>query len=75
MKGDDGSDPDKGGRDRLWGGLGEDLLQGGSDNDEIISIAADGQVDVIDCGLGRDRAVAKPEDSVVNCERVIRVPR
>jgi Ca2+-binding RTX toxin-like protein len=62
------------GLDRLWGGAGLDRFFGGPDNDELISITADGVADVLDCGPGRDRAVARPEDTVLaNCERVIRV--
>jgi len=73
------------GNDRLWGGLGLDLLYGdwaiddpGDGDDEIISIEADGQVGVIYCCGGIDRVVARPEDSLPpdsTCERVIRIAR
>jgi Ca2+-binding RTX toxin-like protein len=72
------------GNDRLWGGFGLDRLYGdweaddpGDGGDEIFSIEADGEIDVIVCGLGIDRVVARPEDNVVKsgCERVIRIAR
>jgi len=65
-----------GGDDRLWGGLGFDEMHGGDRNDELISIENDGEPDEIDCGLGRDRAVIRPNDVVIGgCERVIRITR
>lgn len=63
-----------GGDDRLWGGGGIDTLTGNEHNDEIISISADRAVDVIDCGRGRDRVVARTSDKVAkDCNRVIRI--
>ncbi len=59
------------GRDRINGGSGKDTISGGNGND-IIS-AADGFVDEITCGAGRDRVTADREDSVDrDCERVKR---
>jgi Ca2+-binding RTX toxin-like protein len=63
------------GNDRLWGGWGLDRLDGREGDDEVISIEADGAADVIDCGDGNDRAIVRPNDQVVNCERVIRIAR
>jgi Ca2+-binding RTX toxin-like protein len=40
----------RGGDDRIDGGFGEDVLFGGPGNDTIL--AADGQVDQVDCGTG-----------------------
>ena len=61
------------GRDRLWGGRGVDTLSGGDGNDVLHSLAADGQVDSLDCGPG-DHDVAwvraGESDTVVNCEVV-----
>jgi len=65
----------EGGDDRLWGGSGLDHLYGGEDHDVLISVANDGQADVVDCGVGRDRAVVRANDVVLNCERVIRIGR
>jgi hypothetical protein len=50
------------GRDRLWGGWGADRLEGGPDRDELIAADADGVVDTILCGPGRDRAVLRRQD-------------
>jgi hypothetical protein len=61
------------GLDRLWGGAGLDRLDGGPGNDELISIAADGVADVLNCGSGRDRAIVRAGDTVSGCERVIRI--
>jgi Ca2+-binding RTX toxin-like protein len=72
------------GNDRLWGGLGRDSLFGDwtvnqpDDGDDVIlSIEADGEVDVIRCGSGNDRVVARPNDHVLEpgCERVVRISR
>ena|SRR5215208_2321342 len=59
------------GNDRIDGGFGEDELSGGPDNDTIL--AADGQVDQVDCGGGDDAAYVDEEDVVdANCEEVFR---
>jgi len=57
------------GRDRPWGGRGVDTLNGGDGNDVLHSLAADGQVDSLDCG---DVAWVRAgeSDTVVNCEVV-----
>jgi Ca2+-binding RTX toxin-like protein len=65
----------EGGDDRLWGGTGLDHLAGGENHDQLFSVAKDREVDVVDCGPGRDRAIARPNDVVLNCERVIRISR
>jgi Ca2+-binding RTX toxin-like protein len=65
----------EGGDDRLWGGTGLDHLGGGEDHDQLFSAANDRQADVVDCGPGRDRAIARPNDVVLNCERVIWISR
>jgi Ca2+-binding RTX toxin-like protein len=56
------------GNDMLTGGSGADKLRGGVGSDTIY--AADGERDVIDCGAGRDRAVADSVDKVIGCEVV-----
>lgn len=58
------------GNDRLNGGTGRDKVFGGSGNDVIV--AADGAVDTIDCGAGKDTVRADRKDIVRNCEKVIR---
>jgi hypothetical protein len=51
-----------GGNDELIAGTGDDLLNGGA--------SRDGYPDRLDCGLGSDVALAKPEDEVLpGCER------
>ena len=61
------------GRDFLWGGRGVDTENGGDGNDVLHSLAADGQVDTLDCGPG-DHDVAwiraGEADTTVNCEVV-----
>jgi hemolysin type calcium-binding protein/WD40 repeat protein/predicted actin-binding protein len=75
-----------GGNDTLPGGAGNDRIDGGPGNDVIVGgpgadrlfggpgsdtiYAADGQRDVVDCGPGRDRAVADSFDKVAHCEVV-----
>jgi uncharacterized repeat protein (TIGR01451 family) len=49
------------GRDRVWGGPGNDTIA-----------ARDGSRDVIDCGAGLDRVTADRRDRVRGCERVSR---
>jgi Ca2+-binding RTX toxin-like protein len=61
------------GRDRLWAGPGLDRLFGYGDSDELIAIDLDGQVDVVRCGAGNDRAVVRKGDDVQECERVQRL--
>jgi Ca2+-binding RTX toxin-like protein len=58
------------GNDRIDGGFGQDNMFGGDGNDTIL--AADGQVDQVDCGAGdNDTAyVDELDDPVVNCENV-----
>jgi Ca2+-binding RTX toxin-like protein len=58
------------GNDRIDGGFGEDVLFGGAGNDTIL--AADGQVDEVDCGTGdNDTAyVDELDDPVENCENI-----
>lgn len=60
----------RGGNDRIDGKGGRDTLLGGAGNDTVI--AADGAVDTIDCGPGRDIATADRNDKVTRCERVVR---
>ena len=69
------------GRDRVYGGDGDDHLEGeegrdelyGGDGDDVIDAANDdtpGAVDRVSCGPGRDLAVVMPEDRVdEDCER------
>ena len=58
------------GNDRIDGGFGEDVLFGGRGDDTIL--AADGQVDEVNCGLGdNDTAyVDELDDPVENCENL-----
>ena len=65
------------GADRIFGGSGNDVVTGGGGADHLWGgrgsdtiNAVDGERDYIDCGPGRDRAVADRFDSVVNCEVV-----
>jgi Ca2+-binding RTX toxin-like protein len=61
------------GPDWLWGGAGADQLFGDEGNDRLFAAADDGAVDMLDCGEhadDRDRAVLRPGDTAVNCERV-----
>ena len=68
----------KGGYDRIDGGAGNDVITadgpGGSTVDagpgSDTVYAANGVVDTIDCGAGRDRAVVDDLDIVRNCEVV-----
>jgi Ca2+-binding RTX toxin-like protein len=51
------------GKDRVDGGFGQDDLFGGPQNDTIL--AADGQVDYVNCGLGNnDTAYVDEKDDV-----------
>jgi hypothetical protein len=58
------------GRDRIRGGGGEDDLAGGVGADRIR--AADGLRDRVDCGRGRDLAIADRRDRLDGCETVRR---
>jgi hypothetical protein len=55
-----------GGNDRLVGGPGIDRFIGGSGNDVIN--ARDGRREIVDCGVGRDRAMADRKDVLRGCE-------
>ena len=61
------------GNDRIWVGSGADVENGGDDNDVMHALAADNQVDRVDCGPGNDVAYenASEHDVFVNCETVI----
>ncbi len=72
LYGEAGNDTIDGGSfdDSINGGSGADTLRGGSGGDFIN--ADDGERDVIDCGLGRDRVLADAIDIVDrNCEDVV----
>jgi Ca2+-binding RTX toxin-like protein len=56
------------GDDRLTGGRGQNRLRGGSGNDRLNS--ANGRIDRLSCGRGRDTARADRIDRVRGCERV-----
>jgi hypothetical protein len=68
------------GRDRIFGDRGADLLIGGRGRDRLVGgrggdriRARDGQLDTVDCGAGRDRALADRRDRVSrSCEVRIR---
>ena len=70
LKGNDAANTIDGGpgRDIIDGGSGADALYGDT-GDDIIT-ARDGRVDRIDCGAGKDRAIADREDSISGCETV-----
>ena len=73
LTGGSGDDRVIGGRhdDVLYAGVGEDVLLGGFGNDVLYARAADGQVDRLHCGPGRDRAFIRAEDQAdASCERV-----
>ena len=59
--------------DWLWAGAGADGLFGDMGNDRLHAAADDGADDTLDCGENegdRDRAVLRPGDTAVDCERV-----
>jgi hypothetical protein len=58
------------GSDRISGGRGRDLIVAGRGRDRVN--VADGRVDHVSCGSGRDRATADRIDRLTNCERVSR---
>jgi ABC-type nitrate/sulfonate/bicarbonate transport system substrate-binding protein len=55
------------GNDRLTGAAGKDQILGGPGNDTIF--AKDGVADVVNCGSGKDTAVADKKDRVSGCEK------
>ena len=71
------------GRDRIFGDTGADLVIGGPGRDRIVGgrgadriRARDGQLDVINCGPGRDRALVDRRDRLSrNCEARIQKRR
>ena len=72
--GNKGADDVSGGEgdDSLFGGWGADRVYGGSGNDELHALAADGDVDLLQCGPGRDKAwvlrAERPRTQIVGCE-------
>jgi Ca2+-binding RTX toxin-like protein len=54
------------GADEVEGGPGADVITGGPGADKILS--KDGTRDRVDCGAGKDRAIADKIDIVRNCE-------
>jgi hypothetical protein len=56
-----------GGEDTIVGGHGLDGLYGGAGRDKVE--ARDGELDVVDCGPGMDRAELDLEDEARRCER------
>ena len=84
LSGDAGSDYAWGGSgdDQVWGGdgpdwlfagVGADDLWGGEGHDRLFAAADDGTADDLDCGESDgdwDRAVVRPGDTAVNCEKV-----
>ena len=58
IKGGDGNDVEYGGdgNDTLYGGRGADSEYGGPGNDTLYALADDNQIDIVDCGAGRDVA-------------------
>ena len=67
--GNDSLDGDDG-PDWIWTGDGIDVVEAGAQNDHVRAGADDGDVDVIDCGAGFDRAVVRTGDVAIDCERV-----
>lgn len=61
------------GNDKINGGSGKNKYAGGSGNDTIT--AANGRVETVDCGTGRDSVRADRKDRVKRCERVRRTRR
>ena len=82
IAGDAGNDRISGdlGGDRLSGGDGNDNLDGGDGRnpyfggtgDDVVD-AANGSVERIDCGSGRDTVRADGRDRLRGCERVFRL--
>jgi len=69
IAGDQGADDIDGGigDDRIAGGKGADILKGDAGADTID--ARDGEVDTINCGLGRDTLLRDSNDSFSRCEK------
>jgi Ca2+-binding RTX toxin-like protein len=61
------------GNDKISGGSGKNTYSGGPGKDTIS--AANGRVEKIDCGSGRDSVRADRKDKVKHCERVRRTRR
>ena len=59
----------------FWVGSGADVENGGPGDDRMHALAADGQVDTVDCGPGNDVAFENKaeHDTFVNCEKVVYV--
>ena len=57
-----------GGNDRIDAGTGRDKVWGGAGNDTIL--AADGAVDTVNCGPGKDSVQADRNDIVIGCEKI-----
>jgi hypothetical protein len=75
IEGGDGNDDigSGGGNDTVDGGLGYDVLRAG-DGDDVVRVA-DGLLDRVECGGGRDRVDADTLDDVaIDCEEVARRP-
>jgi predicted acyl esterase len=72
LNGRAGDDCMRGGRgaDRLRGGPGADTMTGGTGNDHLN--AADGEIDTVRCGSGRDRARLDPDDTTTGCESKVK---
>jgi 3',5'-cyclic AMP phosphodiesterase CpdA len=72
LRGGDDDDLVNGGRgiDNLNGNAGADEIRGKRGADRINAV--DGEVDVVSCGSGRDRATVDVNDVVQRCERVKR---
>ncbi len=68
--GEDGSDIMRGSplADQFLGGDGIDQVQAGAGDDRIEAV--DGRAEVVDCGPGRDRAIADRVDVLIACEKV-----
>jgi Ca2+-binding RTX toxin-like protein len=63
------------GDDLLWGGPGADRSSGGTGSDTLHALAADGQLDVLNCGPGHDTAKVRASERqltrVHDCEVVM----
>jgi Ca2+-binding RTX toxin-like protein len=74
IRGRQGNDELRGGgdADQMFAGFGADRLFGGYGPDHLYAVAKDGQLDMLDCGPGRDVATIRAGEPtvVVNCEQV-----